>query len=76
MPTEEEIARARFKRLKIARARFKRLMKSDEEIDRALIFVAHIEKHLKDDISFSRHAKVICKICNKTIDEIYEEARA
>jgi len=51
-------------------------MASEEKIDRALVFVAHIEKHLKDDISFSRHAKVICKICNKTIDEIYKEERA
>lgn len=51
-------------------------MPTEEEIDRALALVAHIEKHLKDDISFSRHAKVICTICKKTIDEIYEEERA
>jgi len=61
----------------IAYERHKRInLHTDEEIDRALVFVAHIEKHLKDDINFSRHAKVICTICNKTIDEIYEEARA
>ena len=48
----------------------------EEEIDRAVVFVRHIEKHLRDDVSFSRHAKVICKICDKTIDEIYEEERA
>jgi len=34
------------------------------------IFVRHIENHLKEmDIS----GKVMCKICGKTIDEIYEE---
>ena len=49
---------------------------SEEEKDRALVFVRHIEKHLKDDVSFSRHAKVLCKICNRSIDDIYEEERA
>jgi len=34
------------------------------------VFVRHIENHLKDkEIS----GKVMCKICGKTIDEIYEE---
>lgn len=42
---------------------------------REKIFVEHIEKHLKDDVSFSRHAKVMCKICDKTIDEIYNEEK-
>jgi hypothetical protein len=34
-------------------------------------FVRHIENHLKD---MEGDLKVACKICNKTIDEIYEEA--
>lgn len=34
----------------------------------AEVFVEHIKNHLSKD------QKVICKICNKTIDEIYEEA--
>ena len=37
---------------------------------RALKFVAHIENHLKD---MDGDLKVCCKICNKTIDEIYKE---
>ena len=50
-----------------------------EEKDRAVVFVKHIEKHEKNARTrarLSRHAKVICKICHKTIDEIYEEERA
>jgi len=51
--------------------------------NKATVFVEHIEKHLreieKEDIDKTqgytlkgkRH--VMCKICDKTIDEIYEE---
>ena len=38
------------------------------------VFVKHIEQHL-DEI-FKKEGKVLavcCKICGKTIDEIYEE---
>jgi len=38
-----------------------------DEADRALVFVKHIENHLTEE------QKVLCKICDKTIDEIYEE---
>ena len=51
-------------------------MVREEEIDRALVFVKHIEKHLIEMGEFTPDAKVMCKICNKTIDEIYEEERA
>lgn len=37
------------------------------DTEKALVFVAHIEEHLKPG------QKVICTICGKTIDEIYEE---
>ena len=37
---------------------------------KSLIFVRHVQKHLTDkDIK----GKVICKICNKDIDQIYKE---
>jgi hypothetical protein len=37
------------------------------------IFIAHIEKHLKQrDI---QPQTVICMICGKTVEEIYEENR-
>ncbi|MHA1225201.1 MAG: hypothetical protein ACTSPV_00495 [Candidatus Hodarchaeales archaeon] len=36
------------------------------------VFVRHIENHLKD---MKIKGKVICKICGKNIDEIYQEAR-
>ena len=32
------------------------------------VFVEHIQNHL------DKNQKVVCKICNKTIDEIYDEA--
>lgn len=38
--------------------------------EKALVFVEHIEYHLQD---MEIDGKVICKICGKTIDEIYEE---
>lgn len=44
----------------------------EEKIAKALAFVEHIEKHL--EYLFGKgNAKVMCKICHKTIDEIYEE---
>ena len=42
-------------------------MKKREE---ALIFVEHIEAHLKE---LGIDGKVMCKICDKTIDEIISE---
>jgi len=36
-------------------------------------FVEHIEEHLKHYPLFPKGSKVMCKICGKTIDEIYEE---
>ena len=38
------------------------------DTEKALAFVEHIQEHLKSS------EKVICKICGKTIDEIYEES--
>ena len=44
--------------------------------EKALKFVEHIEKHLKEMIwTFPDDAKVTCKICGKTIDEICEESK-
>lgn len=40
---------------------------------KALIFVEHVEEHLKIMYPSEMNAKVMCKICGKTIDEIYEE---
>jgi len=39
--------------------------------NKATVFVEHIEKHLKE----LGLKDVVCKICGKTIDEIYEEER-
>ena len=52
------------------------LSQKDKDMIRADVFVKHIEGHLADEHvgrSGSR-SLVICKICNKTIDEIFEEA--
>lgn len=52
--------------------RFKDWMVQDS--DRASVFVEHIDQHLKEEPNdFEPDAKVICTICNKTIDEIYSE---
>jgi len=37
--------------------------------EKAEVFVKHIENHLKKE---NPEWEVICKICGKTIDEIYE----
>jgi len=47
-----------------------KLLKILQKSKKALRFVEHIEEHLKNSVQFSEHAKVMCKICNKTIDEI------
>lgn len=39
------------------------------------IFVEHIEKHLIENGDFTPDAKVICTLCRKTIDQIYEEEK-
>jgi len=43
-------------------------MKSKEKI-----FVEHIENHLKEDIFQGQ--KVACRICDKDIDEVYEQEK-
>lgn len=42
---------------------------------KALTFVIHIEKHLEEMGIKAKGGKVCCKICNKDIDEIYEQER-
>ena len=39
-------------------------------MEEALAFVKHIQRHLHE---LEIDGKVVCKICGKTIDEIYEE---
>jgi len=49
------------------------------EDEKAITFVEHIKNHLRkykeQGISLDYDGKVVCKICLKTIDEIYEEER-
>ena len=40
--------------------------------NKGTVFVEHIKKHLKQMFPEDTDAKVICKICEKTVDEIYE----
>ena len=44
-----------------------------KELLRCGLFVEHIENHLEKELNY-RKWWVKCKICNKTIDEITEEA--
>lgn len=45
-----------------------------QERDKAEIFVKHIENHISEMTPEQRgDGRVICKICNKTIDEIVKE---
>jgi len=46
---------------------------SEEKKHKALIFVEHIEAHLTEIFKPKDNAKVMCKICGKTIDEIFKE---
>ena len=47
--------------------------KEELRVRKAVLLVEHIENHLKEEGITSHEGKVICKICGKTIDEIYEE---
>ena len=40
------------------------------DTEKAIAFVMHIENHLKE---MKIDGQVMCKLCGKTIDEIYEE---
>lgn len=37
------------------------------------VFIEHIKEHLNSNAYRLYNEKVICKICEKTVDEIYEE---
>lgn len=47
----------------------KKIEKKLKAGEKGRIFIEHIQKHL------SEREQVICKICHKTVDEIYEEAK-
>lgn len=59
------------------------MVSKEEETRKAVVFVKHIEDHLQKIFPPKRRErgteyriyppKVVCKICNKTIDEIFEE---
>lgn len=52
-------------------------MKNEKIKDYALkciLFVKHLRKHLVAHSLILQRKIVICTICNKTIDEIYEES--
>jgi len=46
--------------------------------EKAVLFVKHIEQHIKngDDATVPRNAKVLCKFCDKTLDQIAKEAKS
>lgn len=46
--------------------------KEELRIKKAVLLVEHIENHLKEK-GIHNGGKVICKICGKNIDEIYNE---
>lgn len=52
---------------------FAKKKKDAKNIAKCVNFVNHIRRHLKKMGITSHDGKVICKICGKTIDEIYEE---
>jgi len=41
--------------------------------NKGTVFVEHIQKHLKEMFPENADVKVICKICGKSVEEIYEE---
>ena len=43
--------------------------------DRNRIFVNHVQNHLDLELFPNQNAKVMCKICDRTIDEIYESEK-
>lgn len=52
---------------------FAKNKKDAKNIAKCVNFINHIQRHLKEMKITSHDGKVICKICGKTIDEIYEE---
>lgn len=55
---------------------FSAFKQGNEKREKALLFVEHIENHLAESDGFKYklygHPKVMCKICEKTIDQIAE----
>ena len=43
-----------------------------EDIQKSIVFVGHIKRHLR---KMKIDGKVQCKICKKDIDEIYEQEK-
>ena len=46
---------------------------TEEEADRAVAFVRHIERHSEVQQSIMHTGKAVCKICHKDIDTIAKE---
>ena len=44
-----------------------------KDYSKAITFVKHIEDHLKQLFPDDPSAKVCCKICEKSIDQIFDE---
>lgn len=49
------------------------IKRAERQIDKARLFVNHVKNHFSKD---HPDWKVKCKICNKTIDEIYQEKKS
>lgn len=45
----------------------------EKKMDKANVFVKHIEDHIKEMGIESHGGKVVCKICGKDIDTIFKE---
>lgn len=41
--------------------------------NKGTVFVEHIQKHLKEVFPENANVNVICKICGKSVEEIYQE---
>lgn len=47
----------------------------EEKYNKLNTFVNHIYSHSEKGVKISRDNWVLCKICNKTVNQIYEESK-
>ena len=66
IPEKEQIKNIIVKALRQARSEWE---KEHEDT----VFINHIQKHLDEQGITSHEGKVICKICDKTVEQIYKE---
>jgi len=66
-PIKNDIFEKTYENIDIVPLKLRKPIIEINELNKGNVFIKHIQNHLE------QNQEVICKICNKTVDEIYDE---